>query len=66
MTEADLKRRVLFLDLGAGYIMMFSLRVFIAGVFMCTFLYVCCSSIKCKKKHSKNILQSFRRLHLRM
>ena len=50
MTEGDLKRMVLFLDLGAGYITMFSLRVFIAGVFLCTFLYVCCSSIKCKIK----------------
>ena len=56
MTEGHLKKRVLFLDLGAEGITMFSLRVFIAGVFMCTFLYVCCSSIKCKIKHSKNIL----------
>lgn len=50
MTEGDLKRTVLFLDLGAGYITMFSLRVLITGVFMCTFLYVCCSSITCKIK----------------
>ena len=50
MTEGDLKRMVLFLDLGAGYITMFSFRVFITGVFLCTFLYVCCSSIKCKIK----------------